>query len=291
MRNAPRDVVVFRLCLLSVLAAAASLLIAVAVALRLGAADHAIGVLLALCTAFLQATAGVMALVVLSLPAVLLAGAAGRALWLATQGRAMARVLLDHRVGVDSALHRLAAAAGIAGRVDVVDAGAPHVFVYGLRRPRMLVTTAALELLDEAELAAVVEHEAHHVHRFDPLRLVVAHAAAASLFLFPVVRDLARKLAVATELEADRRAMDRGLRIPLASALTKFLSAPGALAAPGVSPGGGDGELRLAQLIDPDAFAYRPAPSMKSALATMCGVGAIALMVQVLALLPAMNMG
>lgn len=290
MRDRARDVVVFRLCMLSVLAAAGSLAGAVAASLRVGAADHALGVLLSLCTEFLQATAGVTALVVLALPAVLLAGAAGRALWFVGQTQKMARLLLRHRLDIGEHLRALAGQACLEGRVDVVHAHAPQAFVHGLWHPRVLITTAAIELLDEGELAAVLEHESHHVQRRDPLRLVLVHAAAGSLFLFPVVRDLARKLLVATELEADRRAIDRGLRIPLASALTKFLSAPAAVAAPGVSLSGDD-DLRLAQLLHPNGFAFRPAPSVRSTLMTLGGAGVVAGMVQALALLPSMKMG
>ena len=61
-------------------------------------------------------------------------------------------------------------------RVLVIPGAQPLAFCAGLLRPRVYVSTGALERLGEAELAAVVAHEAHHAARRDPLRLLVARA-------------------------------------------------------------------------------------------------------------------
>ena len=47
-------------------------------------------------------------------------------------------------------------------------------FCIGLLRPRIVVSTGLVELLDQAELEAVLAHEASHQRRRDPMRLMVA---------------------------------------------------------------------------------------------------------------------
>ncbi len=88
----------------------------------------------------------------------------------------------------------------IAGRrVLVVPAARPLAFCAGLLRPRVYVSTGALERLGEAELAAVVAHEAHHAARRDPLRILVARAIGDAYSLGALPR---REQALA-ELAAD----------------------------------------------------------------------------------------
>jgi hypothetical protein len=107
----------------------------------------------------------------------------------------------------------------VAGRRVVVVAGArPLAFCAGLVRPRVFVSEGALECLSEDELAAVVEHEAHHAARRDPLRLLVARAIGGAYSL----GALARHEQALAELAADDAAVrSRGAR-PLASALLAF---------------------------------------------------------------------
>ena len=133
------------------------------------------------------------------------------------------------RGGLDLARRRRApadrgadAGAGAArdrGREVLVIPGAqPLAFCAGLLRPRVYVSTGALERLGEAELAAVVAHEAHHAARRDPLRLLVARAIGDAYSLGALPR---REQALA-ELAADAAAVRcRGVA-PLASALLAF---------------------------------------------------------------------
>jgi Zn-dependent protease with chaperone function len=99
----------------------------------------------------------------------------------------------------------------------------PHAFCIGMRRPRVYVSRAALELLADDELDAVLAHEVHHARRRDPLRLLVARALADGLFFLPLVRRLAERYAALAELAADEAAAAaRGGRRALASALLAF---------------------------------------------------------------------
>jgi hypothetical protein len=121
-------------------------------------------------------------------------------------------------------------------RTYVVDDGEPQAFCTGMVRPRIYVSRAALELLGEAERAAVLAHEAHHARRRDPLRLLVARALAEGLFFLPAVRRLPERYAALAELAADRAATAQaGGRRALASALLAFDEHPSP-AAVGIAP-------------------------------------------------------
>jgi Zn-dependent protease with chaperone function len=105
--------------------------------------------------------------------------------------------------------------------VSVVGGSQPRAFCAGLLRPRVCVTEAALERLAPAELRAVVEHEACHARRRDPLRLAVAQVAADG-FGAPLRRLPAGQAAVA-DLAADAAAVAAlGSRQPLAAALMRL---------------------------------------------------------------------
>jgi Zn-dependent protease with chaperone function len=105
--------------------------------------------------------------------------------------------------------------------VAVIGGAQPRAFCAGLLRPRVCVTEAALERLAPAELRAVVEHEACHARRRDPLRFAVAQVAADG-FGAPLRRLPAGQAAVA-DLAADAAAVAAlGSPQPLAAALMRL---------------------------------------------------------------------
>jgi hypothetical protein len=109
--------------------------------------------------------------------------------------------------------------------VRVVPTDEVLCFCIGLLRPRIVVSTALLELLGQAELDAVLAHEASHQCRRDPLRLMVANVAIRGLFFVPTLPDLARAARLTTEVEADAAAVDRFGRLNLIRALQTVLEA------------------------------------------------------------------
>lgn len=260
-----------------------------ALAMRHDASDHAVGLVTRLCSAALQVVGGISALVLLLLPALLTAGVVVHGWYITRRTRSVTRRLLAGQEPAPERLALAAAEAGIAGRVDLVRCRQPEVFVHGLRRPRVLMTTGGLDALTQEELAAVMHHESHHVQRRDPLRLTFVHAMSRALFIFPLVADLGRQLATATELEADRRAIHNVGRIQLAGALSRFLGADRLAAAPGVSLQQTD-ELRLAQIRQPQHFHYTFSARRASRVAsTVVGCLIVALLIT-LAFVPDMHL-
>ena len=98
----------------------------------------------------------------------------------------------------------------------------PVAFCAGLLRPGVFVTTGALERLQPDELSAVVEHEAHHALRRDPLRLLIAQVLA-DAFAIPTLRDLPERQHATADLAADAAAVAAaGTPSPLARALQRL---------------------------------------------------------------------
>jgi hypothetical protein len=155
-------------------------------------------------------------------------------------------------------------------RAHVVDDDAPQAFCIGLLRPRIYVSRAVLELLGDAERAAVLAHEAHHARRRDPLQLLVARALAEGLFFLPAVRRLPERYAALAELAADRAATAGAGRRALASALLAFDEYPSP-AAVGIAP------ERVEHLLGHRPRWELPTLLLLGALATIAALGAVTL--------------
>lgn len=112
----------------------------------------------------------------------------------------------------------------------IVRADRPLAFCAGLLRPRIYLSTGALQLLDEDERAAVVAHERHHARRRDPLRMLIAEALEDAVYFVPVLTRCRTRLGALAELAADKSAIAAvGMR-PLAGALAAFDAHGGPLA-------------------------------------------------------------
>ena len=107
--------------------------------------------------------------------------------------------------------------------VRVIPGSKVQAFCVGLLRPRVFVSSGALERLKPRELHAVVAHEAEHAGRRDSLRLLLARAVSDTFQFLPCLRRLATQQAALAELAADAAAVRAiGSRQPLASALLAF---------------------------------------------------------------------
>lgn len=188
-------------------------------------AQLAQGVWLA-CQSAAQALEGYLPLAGLLLPFALLAAGGLRGL-----GMLIRQLWLTHRLLADlarrqrllpTALAGLVDALHLAGRVTLVEDAAPYAFAVGLLRPRIWLSTGLLDLLDEAELAAVLRHERHHLRRHDPLRVLAARSLAHGLFFLPAAVALRNLYLEAKEREADAAS---GAGPDLAAALLKLVRA------------------------------------------------------------------
>ena len=157
----------------------------------------------------------------------------------------------------------------------VIQDDVPRAFCAGLLRPRAYVSSAALSLLDDAALAAVLAHERHHAERRDPLRLATMRVIGRALFFLPALAELARRQPSLVELSADESAViaASGDRSALARAMLAFSD----------SGDGGDGvgidAARVDYLLgEPQNWRFPAALCLAAAgvLALIAAVGALA---------------
>lgn len=151
-----------------------------------------------------------------------------RSLW--QQHRATRRLAAHVRVNRLPATADVNAAsqrAGLASVVDVVDSPEAWSFTYGLRAPRVAVSSHLAASASADELDAVLAHERYHVHNRDPLKVVVARALPSAFFFLPALGHLRTRYLAGRELAADRRAVAATGRRPLAAALYRVVAGPG----------------------------------------------------------------
>ena len=154
----------------------------------------------------------------------------------------------------------------------MIDLDIPVALCYGLLRPRLLLSTGLARRLSDAELEAVLRHEAAHLRRRDPVRLVLARALA-ELLPLRILSRLATSMSLAQELAADRSALADGGTQALGGALLKLGDPRGPLRDPGLALGPfSAADARLAQVLgDP---VLPPSPSVRRVLPLLLGLAA-----------------
>nr|WP_239144547.1 M56 family metallopeptidase [Streptomyces sp. SID14515] len=148
----------------------------------------------------------------------------------------------------------------------VVEHAVPAAYCLPGRRPRIVVSTGAVDLLSGAELGAVVEHERAHVLGRHHLILSGAHALSWAFPGVPLARHMREQVPLLLEMVADDRALQRFPRSTLAAAMFSMASGeapPGALAV-----GGQTVLVRLKRVL-------RPARGVHPVLRCCVGAGAV----------------
>jgi len=167
----------------------------------------------------------------------------------------------------------------LAGRADarlgaiVIDHAEPAAYCLSGRRRPVVLTSAALSILDDAQVSAVLAHErAHQAGRHH--LLVAAAASLAAAFPLPALRRARDEVARLAELAADDAAAARSPRLIVAEALLTLGAAPAGAVALGA--GGSTATARVRRLI--------AAPNPLTRVAATGGALAVAAMIA----LPAM---
>ncbi|MEW6581335.1 MAG: M56 family metallopeptidase [Actinomycetota bacterium] len=161
-----------------------------------------------------------------SLPTVLviaLTGSiAGLTLWHGSRqarlSREAVRLAARHAVDPPPQVAALARRLGIR-RLSVTSLPSNLAYCAGLLRPTVVVSRALVATLTPAALEAVLAHEAVHARRRHPLRQGIAHVLGRALWIVPAAGALADIRRLRFELAADRAAVRRTGRRPLAEAL------------------------------------------------------------------------
>lgn len=131
----------------------------------------------------------------------------------------------DADAAIVAEVSRLSARLGMARPPPVIwlDRGAPMLYCAGARRPVVIVSRGAAELLDPEELRAALAHELAHLARHDPAASWVVLWARIVMCFNPAFQVVARAVARDAEWLADERAAEAcGDRLALASGLLKL---------------------------------------------------------------------
>jgi len=169
------------------------------------------------------------------LPAVVLATLVGTSAGVAsrtlvrqlTASRRLGRRVEARALPAPPELLATAQAAGLDGRVAMIDSTEQLSFVHGVFVPRVAISQGFLKRLTAEELRAALEHESYHVRHLDPLRALLGRVLTEALFLLPSLEVLRLRYEAGRELAADRRAERACGRRPLLGALLKALEEPG----------------------------------------------------------------
>lgn len=146
------------------------------------------------------------------------------------------RRTLAQRRQHEEALRFAVRASGDLNDVCVLDHPIPVIYCVPSRTHPIVVSSGALDQLEDTELQAVLAHERAHLRNRHHVLLTVVDALAAALAWLPAFRDARRHLPLLLEMTADEIAAHRWGRETVAMALRKLAIAPspaGGLAAGG----------------------------------------------------------
>ncbi len=235
--------------------------------------------LLDTCVALLQkqyATPGgaVVSSIGLAAAALILARTAycfGRAAWVTRAGRSAQRsslaMLARHQPGLD---------------VMVLDHGTCAVYCVAGRGGTVVVTTATLEALDDAQLTAVLQHERAHLRGRHHLVVQTASAVRAAFPFVPAFVWAEDEVGQLVEMLADDAAAIHTDRLTLATALVRV--AGGVTPAGALAAGGQTALARVRRLASP----VEPLGKAQS-IATLLMVAAAAFVPLALTVTPALG--
>src|SRR5258708_3611952 len=111
--------------------------------------------------------------------------------------------------------------------VFVIQSENSFAFCYGIRNPKIYVSTSLISIMSKKELEAILLHEKYHLKNRDSLILLLASFIQLLFPFFPLVTDLLTQYKINREIEADKEAVQTlGESAPLISVLKKFLMLP-----------------------------------------------------------------
>lgn len=171
-----------------------------------------------------------------------------RVAWSAFRGGQALRQLVDSAARpVSVTVAAVAEDVRVAGLVDVVASREAFAVTYGLARPRILVSTGLVDVLERAELTAVLVHERHHLWARDPIRLLAGRVLAGYGWFLPLLRWWIARSALRREVAADHAATAGAGVAAVAGALLKLADSPAPAAVAAANPMG-DLPERIAHL-------------------------------------------
>lgn len=145
--------------------------------------------------------------------------------------------------------------AGGRDTIVVVEHEQPIALTMGFLRPKIVLSTGLIRMLDEDELEAVIRHEEYHLLHLDPLKTLMTYLASTILWYVPILKWCHNVYKISCEVWADRYAIERtGSAHGLGGALLKLVKAK-TVNIPFAHASFSDTSMnvRIRQLVDPEA--------------------------------------
>ncbi|MDD9270637.1 M56 family metallopeptidase [Paenibacillus sp. GCM10023248] len=154
-------------------------------------------------------------------------------------------------------------------QLQVISAKKPIAMTIGLRKPRIILSTGLLSMLEPGELQAVIEHEKSHLKHRDPLAIFLLSVISKAMWYIPIFAWLERKYPIMIELRADQYAIGQmSQTTDLGSALLKLLKQTPRmhLSLSHASFAETSMNLRIQHLLDPQTNLPLPLPFVRLAI-------------------------
>lgn len=163
--------------------------------------------------------------------------------------------LLVKRIDISKRIEKILTPLDLINKVYVVKDPNLFSFCTGLISSRIIVTTGLISSLNDKELQAVFLHEQSHLQNYDPLKVLLGKTLASMFFFLPIFSELNKNMNAASEMLADRFAMDVQLEATyLKTALKKILATPNVRFANVPAIASSDYlEIRIHRLVNPAA--------------------------------------
>lgn len=97
-------------------------------------------------------------------------------------------------------------------------------FTYGLFQPRILISSALKQRMDNDQLSALIEHERHHQAKRHPLFIFTIELLFQMLFFIPLLFHLRRFVHLKCEIDADSAAIRNTSKKSLAAAMFSMVN-------------------------------------------------------------------
>ena len=109
-------------------------------------------------------------------------------------------------------------------QITVITSEAPIALTYRLIKPKIVLSTALVNMLTEEELRAVICHEQFHQQHRDPLKKFLITLLVTALWYVPILKWVSKHYQTLREIEADKFAIQQtNNMLDLSSALLKLL--------------------------------------------------------------------
>lgn len=106
----------------------------------------------------------------------------------------------------------------------VISHPSPLAITMGFVRPKIVLSTGLISLLNSGELKAVISHEMYHKENKDPLNIFLMSLCSSTMWYIPILKWFNQKYRIMKELLADDYAIAKQeTSVNLGSALLKML--------------------------------------------------------------------